>query len=214
MRLIRVLALTWLCVLVVVAHGTTPPEPLPGLTVRGQLALPAAAERPTGGELVVELRDMRADRVLTEQRLPLDATHPFQAFQLRLPIDRLPRGHRLSVRGALLTRDGVQWLTQPIAVDPAAASVDLGTLQLTRAPRPLAFQTHIDCRIRQFVVGMAGDALTLRDGEDLFALQPSAADPDQRFEAVGDPSTYVHTAGTTATVAVRGVIYAGCSLLR
>lgn len=214
MRLIRVLVLTWLSVLVAMAHGATPSEPQPALTVRGQLALPAAGERPAVGEFVIELRDTRTDRVLTEQRLPLDATHSVQSFQLRLPHDRLRRGHRLGLRGSLLSRDGAQWLTPPIAIDAAVASVELGTLQLTRAPRPLAFQTHIDCRIREFVVGMAGDALTLRDGEDLFALQSFAADPDQRFEAVGDPSTYVHTAGTSATVAVRGVIYAGCSLLR
>jgi hypothetical protein len=214
MRLIGILVLTWLAMMAVATHGATTPQPPATLTVRGQLALPVVAERPAGGQVVVELRDTRADRVLAEQRLPLDEATPTQPFQLQLRRDRLPRGHLVSVRGALLTPHGAEWLSEPVTIDPTAASVDLGLLQLARAPRPLAFQTYIDCRIRQFVVGMAGDTLTLRDGEQTFALQPSATNPDQRFEAVADPSTFVHTAGTSATVAIRGVIYAGCSLLR
>ena len=207
--------LAWLLALAAGAGAAAAPPPPPTtLTIGGRLALPAASERPASGQVVVELRDLRADRVLAEQRLPLDGTQPTQAFQLQLPRERLPRGHGLSVRGALLAHGGAAWLSEPVAIDPAAVSVDLGTLQLARAPRPLAFQTHIDCRIRQFIIGMSGDTLTLRDGEFSFALQPSAAEPDQHFEAMGDPSTFVHTHGTTATVAIRGVTYAGCSLLR
>lgn len=214
MSLIRILMLAWLWAQAIGAGGTAAPERPATLTVRGQLALPSAAKRPAGGQVVVELRDTRADRVLAEQRLPMDEAHPTQPFHLQLARERLPRGHGLSVRGALLDHGGQAWLSEPVAIDPTAVSLDLGTLSLARAPRPLAFQTHIDCRMRQFVVGMDGDTLTLRDGEQSFTLQPSAADPDQRFEAVGDASTFVHTHGTTATVAIRGVRYAGCSLLR
>lgn len=210
----RILVLAWLSLLATGAGSAAAPQPSAPLAVRGQLALPAAAERPTSGQIVVELRDLRADRVLAEQRLPLADTQPTQAFHLRLPRERLPRGHGLSLRGALFGHDGEMWLSEPVAIDPAAASVDLGTLPLVRAPRPLAFQTRIDCGLRQFVIGMAGDTLTLRDGEQSFALQPSAADPDQHLVAVGDASTSVQLDGTTATVTVRGVSYAGCSLLR
>lgn len=214
MRAIRNLVLAWLALLALTGSGAATPQQPTLLTVQGRLVLPAAAERPAGAQLVVELRDTDADRVLAEQRLPLDGAGTTLPFELRLPRERLPRGHRLSVRGALLAHAGAAWLSEPVAIDPTAVAVDLGALRLARAPQALAFQTHIDCRIKQFVVGMAGDTLTLRDGAQSFALQPSAADPDQRFEAVADASTFVHTHGTTATVAIRGVTYAGCSLLR
>lgn len=213
MRLIRLLLLCWPA-LVLAAGGATAPEPLAMLTIRGRLALPAPPLRPAQGQLVVELRDVHADRVLAEQRMAPHASAATQAFQLRLPHDRLPRNAALNVRAALLDRDGATWLSEPVAVEASPTPVDLGTLRLVRAPRPLAFQTRIDCGLRQFVIGMAGDTLTLRDGEQSFALQPSAADPDQQLVAVGDASTSVQLEGTTATVTVRGVIYAGCSLLR
>lgn len=214
MSLIRLLTWLWWPALVLAAGGATAPEPLVMLTIRGRLTLPATPLRPAHGQLVVELRDTRGERVLIEQRMPLDATASTQAFQLRLPRQRLPRDAALSVRAALLDRGGAAWLSEPAAVDTAEASVDLGTLRLARAPRPLAFQTRIDCGLRQFVIGMDGDAMTLRDGEQSFVLQPSSDDPERRLEAVGDASTYVHTAGTSASVSVRGLIYAGCSLLR
>lgn len=210
--LIRFLLLAALWASAIGAAAGPPPSAV--LTIHGRVVLPDAAERSAGGQIVVELRDTQTDRVLAEQRLPLDASAPTQRFRLRLPRAGLSRDQTLSLRGALLERGGTIRLSEPVAVDPASASVNAGALVLARAPRPLAFQTHIDCRLRQFVVGMAGDTLTLRDGEHSFALQPSAADPDQRFEAVGDPTTFVQTSGTAATVTVRGVTYAGCSLLR
>jgi hypothetical protein len=206
--------LLWWPALALAAGGTAAPEPLAVLTISGNIALPAAPLRPAQGQLVVELRDTHADRVLAEQRMPLEATAAMQAFQLRLPHDRVPRQALLAVRAALLDRGGPAWLSEPVAIDTATSPVDLATLHLARAPRPLAFQTRIDCGLRQFVIGMDGDTMTLRDGPQSFALRPSTLDPDRHLEAAGDVATYVHTTGTSATVAVRGLIYAGCSLLR
>ncbi len=76
------------------------------------------------------------------------------------------------------------------------------------------FRVLIDCRIRQFIVTLAGEVPMLLDGSQAIALQPSTSDPGQRFEAAADPTTYVHAHGTDATVAMRGVRYAACSLLR
>jgi uncharacterized lipoprotein YbaY len=195
------------------AHATTPPPPA-GQELRGQVALPPDAERPAGGLLVVELRETTTDRVLTEQRLPLEGAGPALPFRLQWAHPPTPRQPVLRARAALLARGRALWLSESVAVDPLARSSDLGVLTLARAPRALAFQTEIDCRIRRFVVGMDGDRLVLRDGDHLHALQPDAGAPDQRYVAVEDPTIFVQVQGTTAEVAVRGARYAGCSLLR
>ncbi len=88
----------------------------------------------------------------------------------------------------------------PLHRGPAAASHD--------------FRVLIDCRIRQFIMALEGEVPMLLDGAQAIALQPSTSDPGQRFESADDPSTYVHAHGTDATVAMRGVRYAACSLLR
>ena len=176
------------------------------------MQLPATTA--VSGESVVELRDNSDDRVLTEQRQPLCGSAAAVPFRLRLPRAQLAPGHAFSVRAAVLAQGWTQWLSEPVAVDPSHSSIDLGTLALVRSQRPLAFQTRIDCAGRIFIVGMAGDVLTLRDGEMSVALKPAALAPDERFEAVGDASTFVQTQGRAATVSVGGSVYAGCSLLR
>jgi len=191
--------------------GMTPSQPQ-DLKILGQLQLPHGTA--TEGEAVVELRDTTEDRVLTEQRQLLDGNTSALHFRLHLPSHRLPPSHALSVRAAVLAGGWAQWLSEPVAVDPARGSIDLGTLALARAQRPLAFQTLIDCGGRSFVLGMAGDVLMLRDGERSYALNPVASAPDERLEAVGDSSTFVRTQGRSATVGVGGVVYAGCSVSR
>lgn len=180
--------------------------------ILGQLQLPLCAV--SAGEAVVELRDITDDRVLTEQRQPLRSHQVALSFRLQLPRERLIPGHAFSVSAAVLDEGWAQWLSEPVVVDPARGNIDLGRLALARAQRPLAFQTHIDCAGRSFIVGMAGDVLTLRDGEKSYALKPMAAAPDERFEAVGDASTFVWTQGRSATVSVGGAVYAGCSVSR
>lgn len=117
------------------------------------------------------------------------------------------------MRGALLSQGKDQWLSDAIAIDAQAASVDLGMLRLAAAARPLAFQTRIDCAGRAFVVGMDGDVLTLRAGDADYALAPSPGS-DERFAAITDPSTFVQTQGASATVSLRGTVYRGCNVSR
>lgn len=192
--------------------GMTPGQPQ-DLTIRGRLQLPHGTA--IEGEAVVELRDTTDDRVLTEQREPLDGSTTALHFQLQLPRHRWPTSHGLGVRAAVLAGGWAQWLSEPVAVGrEAQGSIDLGTLALARAQRPLAFQTLIDCGGRRFVLGMGGEVLMLRDGEKSYALEPAVSAPDDRLEAVGDPSTFVWTQGRSATVSVGGVVYSGCSVSR
>jgi uncharacterized lipoprotein YbaY len=192
--------------------GTPPPGQPAQLRIQGELRLPGAAD--TAGEAVVELRDITVDEVLAEQRQPLPRGQSALRFVLQVPAWQRKPGHAYSVQAAVLVRGWAQWLGEPVAVDPQHGSVDLGTLTLVRSQRPLAFQTRIDCAGRIFVVGMHGDKLMLRDGTTSFELKPATTAPDQRFEAVGDASTFVLTQGRSATVSVGGAVYAGCSLLR
>jgi hypothetical protein len=188
------------------------PNPPEELTILGQLQLPGGVAGT--GEAVVELSDTADDRVLTEQRQPWRGKTAALPFRLQLPRDRLVPGQTLSVRAAVLAEGWAQWLSEPLAVDVQRGSIDIGMLVLVRAQRPLAFQTRIDCAGRSFVVGMAGDVLTLRDGERSYPLKAVAAAPEDRLEALGDSSTFVHTQGRSATVGIGGSVYAECSVSR
>jgi uncharacterized lipoprotein YbaY len=188
------------------------PEQTAPLRIHGELRLVGAAA--TSGEAVVELRDTTLDEVLAETRQPLPGDDRALPFVLQLPRQQLQAGHAYSVRAAVLAQGWAQWLSEPVTMNPQQGNIDVGTLTLARSQRPLAFQTRIDCAGRIFVVGMAGDVLTLRDGTRSFELKPAATAPEQRFEAAGDASTFVLTQGRSATVGVGGAVYAGCKLLR
>jgi uncharacterized lipoprotein YbaY len=194
------------------ACGTQPPAST--LSIRGQLVMPLHIELPPDAQWVVELRDETDDRLLAEQRQPLREISSPLPFELRLPRDKLLPGQRLRLRGALLMQGWAQWLSAPLAIDPGHADIDIGTLSLTRAARPLAFQSTLDCGGRRFTVGMAGDTMRLLDGEMAHDLQAAPAASDSRLEAVGDSSTYVWADGSRATVSVRGVVFRGCTVQR
>ena len=184
------------------------------LTVHGQLVADERITLPPDGLMVVELRDTAADQVLTEQRQALRGLQSPASFQLQLPRERLQPGQRLEVRGALLSQGWAQWLTAPVAIDGSAAMIDLGTLRLQHAARPLAFQSQIDCGARRFIVGMQGDTLRLLDGDVAYDLRDVPAASGDRLEAVGDPATFVQTEGRQARVGIRGVLYTDCSVSR
>lgn len=200
-----------LLMVALLAGCSTPSTPL---TLRGQLVADERITLPPDGQMVVELRDAAADRVLTEQRQPLRDLQSPLPFQLLLPRERLQPGQRLEVRGALLSQGWAPWLSAPVAIDASAAAVDVGVLRLQRAVRPLAFQSQIDCGTRRFTIGVHGDTMRLLDGDAAYDLREVPAASGSRLEAVGDPSTFVQTEGRLASVGVRGVVYADCSLSR
>jgi uncharacterized lipoprotein YbaY len=192
--------------------GCSAPSPI--LTIRGQLVADMPITLPPDGLMVVELRDASADRVLTEQRQPLrDLLAPLP-IQLQLPRERIQPSHRLEVRGALLSQGWAQWLSPPVAIDASAAAIDIGTLRLQRAARPLAFQSQIDCGTRRFIIGMHGDTMRLLDGDAAYDLRNVPAASGDRLEAVGDATTFVQTESRRARVSIRGVLYADCSVSR
>jgi Type III secretion system lipoprotein chaperone (YscW) len=183
-------------------------------TIRGHLVADERITLPPDGLMVVELRDAAADQVLTEQRQPQRGLESPLPFQLQLPRDRLQPGQRLEVRGALLSQGWAQWLSAPVAIDASAEAIDVGALRLQRAPRPLAFQTQIDCGTRRFSIGLHGDTMRLLDGDAFYDLREVPAPVGSRLEAIGDPSTFVQSEGRQATVGLRGVVYGDCSLSR
>lgn len=186
--------------------------PASRLSIRGKLAVPGRVELPPDAQMVVELRDETDDRVLAEQRQPLREFSSPQPFELRLPRDKLVPGQRLTLRGALLMQGWAQWLSVPVAINAGHADIDIGTLPLARAARPLAFQSILNCGGRRFIVGMAGDTMQLLDGEMAYNLHTVPAASGSLLEAVGDSSTYVRADGLRATVSVHGVVFCGCTV--
>jgi len=200
----------FLAAAVMAGCAATPPT----VTIRGQLVADAPITLPPDGQMVVELRDIAADRVLTEQRQPLRSLQSPLPFELQLPRERLQSDQRLEVRGALLSQGWAQWLSAPVAIDASAAAIELGTLRLQRAARPLAFQSQIDCGTRRFRIGAHGDTMRLLDGDTVYDLREVPAAAGSRLEAAGDPATFVQTEGRHARVGLRGVVYADCSVSR
>jgi hypothetical protein len=208
---------SWACaclLAVSTAAPATTPVPAPARQLRGVVLLPAEADRPADGQLVVELRETGSDRVWAEQRLPLDRSAAEQSYLLVWRPEALPIKPTLQVRAALLAQGRVRWQSEPLTLGTPARTTEVGPLTLLRAPPPLAFQTVIDCRVRRFVVGMDGHQLVLRDGGTSVPLRHDAEPPGSRHVAIDEPGTFVQTEGTSAEVSVRGVLYAACSLSR
>lgn len=179
----------------------------PPLIVSGRVTSAERIAAPEPALFVVELRGGSGEPVLAEQREPLAGRALPLRFELRVAADSLPPGARPVVRAAIVAGGRARWLSAPVAFGADRGRVDLGDLVLAPAARALAFQTIIECEGRRFVVGMAGDAMQLQDGERSVLLRSTGG---ERMEAVDDPTTYVIADARQTRVSVRGQVYERC----
>lgn len=183
------------------------------LHIEGRLDGHAAGSPGAPLDWVVELRDDTAQRVLGEQRGTLAAQQPPVRFQLTVDAARVDRSHRHSVRGALLARGSVKWLSEPRPVDLSQPRSDAGSLRLRPYSDPGGFASTLDCGGRQLVAGHVGERLRLSEGALAIELELLPGREPSRFERAGDPGTFVELDERGATVSLQGTVLPRCTAM-
>lgn len=113
----------------------------PMLTIKGELTYLQRIALPDDAVAIVELKPDDAPdgaSVTAETVIPLEGRQVPVAFTLEVPRAHLDGAKTYMLRGAIRIDSQVRWLSEPVAVDKAAASIDVGTLRLSpyEAPAP------------------------------------------------------------------------------
>ncbi|MCO5107389.1 MAG: META domain-containing protein [Burkholderiaceae bacterium] len=188
-----------------------PAERAQPLVVRGTMAYRERIALPPDAVAVVELREGAGaeGRVVAESRTALKGRQVPVAFELSVDRAKLVAGARHSLRGAIVVGGRPAWATEPAAIDPSSAAIDVGLLRLARA-QPLAFASTLVCGDRSVTVGHVGATMRMEAGDESFDLRPVRSASGARYEAAGDPSTSFWSKGDRATVVVHGQAWPEC----
>ncbi len=186
-------------------------ERAPTLPIKGSMAYRERIALPPDASAVVELREAGgADgRVVAEYRSALKGRQVPVAFELNVDRAKLAATARYALRGAIQVGGRPAWTTDPVAIDPSAAAIDVGLLRLARHA-PMAFASTLRCGERSVTIGHVGELLRMETGGETFDLRHARSASGARYEAVGDPSTTFWSKGDRATVVVRGQVWPEC----
>ena len=188
-----------------------PAERAQTLAIKGAMAYRERIALPPDASAVVELREGpgTGGRIVAEWRSTLKGRQVPVAFELNVDRAKLVAGARHSLRGAIFAGGRPAWMTEPVAIDPSSAAIDVGLLRLARV-QPLAFASTLVCGDRSVTFGHVGSTTRMEAGGETFDLRPVRSASGARYEAVGDPSTSFWSKGDRATVVVRGQAWPEC----
>lgn len=184
------------------------------LSITGVLNSRAPVALPPDSVAVVELRDAAAPEgapVAAEHRTALQGRQAPVAFTLAVDRSRLAGGRTYQVRGGVVARGRIAWVSEPMTVDTSTtAAIDVGTLWIEPV-EILAFATTWHCGGQTVRIGVAdGDRLRMVFGTRGFDVHEIRATSGNRFEAVGDPATFVWDQGGRATIEIEGRALRDC----
>ena len=106
----------------------------PMLKIVGELAYLQRIALPDDAIAIVELKPDDAPdgaSVTAESRIRLDGRQVPVAFVLEVPRAHLDPAKHYLLRGGILVEQQMRWLSDPMPVDVAAASIDVGTVRLS-----------------------------------------------------------------------------------
>jgi len=106
----------------------------PVLTVRGELTYLQRIALPDDAVAIVEMKPDDAPdgaSVTAEARIALEGRQVPVTFTLDVPRAHLEAGRTYVLRGAIEADSQVRWLSDPVVIDTAGRSADVGTLRLS-----------------------------------------------------------------------------------
>jgi heat shock protein HslJ/uncharacterized lipoprotein YbaY len=168
------------------------------LTYRERMALPPDALA------VIEARDARG-------RLLGEATLGTRGEQVPVPFTiGLPEGVEAELRAAFVVDGRPAWFITGIAIPAGTDPVALGEVTLARYI-PMGFASTLRCGGRELAVGFfEANAVIEVDGERQ-VLAPVPAASGARFEAPGDPGTWVWSRENAVSVSLGGEVLPECA---
>lgn len=170
------------------------------LTYRERIALPPDALA------VIEARDLRG-------RLLGEATLGTRGAQVPVPFQiAVPAGLDAELRAALVVDGRPAWYASGIGISAGTDPVDLGEVMLTRFV-PMGFASTFRCGGRELVVGFFAESAVLDVDGRRTVLNPVPAESGTRFEAPGDPGTWVQRRGSAVRVSLGGEELPECSVV-
>mgnify|MGYP001265833116 CR=1 FL=1 len=194
-----------------VESTTAEPEEVRMLAIQGDLTYRERIALPPDSRAMVELRDASVTEgpVITKQRIDLEGRQVPIPFELTVDRAELIEGTPYQLQGAIFSAGRPTWITDPIAIDPAAEVVDLGMLVMTRFTAE-AFRTTLQCGVRKITIGHTEEGLRLTVGDEAFDLRPVAAASGAKYAELNDPSTTFWSKGDRALLEIRGQAYPEC----
>jgi heat shock protein HslJ len=170
------------------------------LTYRERIALPPDALA------VIEARDGRG-------RLLGEATLGTRGAQVPVPFQiGVPDGVEAELRAALVVDGRPAWYAAGIPISAGTDPVSLGDVVLARYV-PMGFATTLRCGGRTLAVGFfEANAVLEVDGRRT-VLEPVPAASGARFEAPGDPGSWVLSRGNAVRVSIAGEELPECSVV-
>lgn len=106
----------------------------PMLKIAGELTYLQRIALPDEAVAIVELKpDDASDgaSVTAESRMELEGRQVPIAFTLEVPRGHLDPAKRYVLRGGILVEQQMRWLSEPLPVDVAASSIDVGAVRLS-----------------------------------------------------------------------------------
>lgn len=158
---------------------------------------------PQDALLMVEVRDAAGVLVAAGQ-----VASDGRQVPLGFLID-VPGGSDLRLRAAIL--DGVRtaWIGPVVKIAPEAAGVIEAPILLSQVA-PTGFPFRMRCGDREVEVVAENDDLRLRVGHGWQALEPVRTASGARYDAPGDPETYVWFKGPSAMISLQGTDLPDC----
>lgn len=115
----------------------------PMLTITGELTYLQRIALPDDAVAVVEIKPDDAadgDPVTAERRTELEGRQVPVPFTLEVPRAHLDAGKSYVLRGGILVAAEMRWLSDPVPVDVAETTLDVGTLTLSPYEAPPPFE--------------------------------------------------------------------------
>jgi heat shock protein HslJ/uncharacterized lipoprotein YbaY len=174
--------------------------------IDGRLTYRERAALPPDALAVVEARDARG-RLLGEATLRTRGAQVPIGFQIAVPA-----GRDAELRAALVVDGKPAWYATDVAISAGTDPVQLGDIVLSRFI-PMGFASTFRCGDREVSIGFFEANAVIEVAGVRTVLEPAAAGAGTRFEAAGDPGTWVLNRGDAVTVSLGGEALPECSVV-
>ena len=168
------------------------------VTYRSRIALPADAE------IVVEARDS-AGKLLAEKTMPTQGRQPPFPYALQIHPNV-----GATLRAGIHVGGQARWASDPMEI-AAGSGPDDGLEIVVKPFRPMGFASRLRCGETDVILGAVGPNAVLEVGGERFELAPVQSAAGKRFEAKGDPETFLQTNGGQSLVSIKGKTLRECS---